>query len=323
VKRRDFITLLGGAAAWPLAARAQQPAMPVVGYLGAGGPISSPVPPFREGLKEAGYVEGQNVVIEYRWAEGQYDRLPALAIDLASRRVAVIFAADNAAAQVVRPAGATIPIVFAIGANPVKLGLVASLSRPGGNITGVSFLSTATVAKMLEMLHQAIPNATAIAALMNPTNPNGETDTRIAQEAARILGLKLHVLNASNNHEIEEAFATLVRGHVGALVVQGDSFFGGQADQLAALAARHAIPAISQSRTFAEAGGLMSYGASPADARRMAGTYTGRILKGEKPADLPVQQSTRIELVINLRTAKALGLTIPPNMLAVADEVIE
>jgi putative ABC transport system substrate-binding protein len=323
MRRRDFITLFGGAAAWPLAARAQQPAMPVIGFLGAGGPTASLVPPFREGLKDAGYVEGQNVVIEYRWAEGQYDRLPALAIDLASRRVAVIFAADNAAAQVVRPAGTTIPIVFAIGADPVKLGLVASLSRPGGNMTGVSFLSTATVAKMLEMLHQAVPNATAIAALMNPTNPNGETDTREAQEAARILGLQLHVLDASNDREIEAAFATLVQRRAGALVVQGDSFFGGQADQLAALAARHAMPAIYQSRIFAEAGGLMSYGASLADARRMAGTYTGRILKGEKPADLPVQQSTKIELVINLKTAKALGLAIPPGVLAIADEVIE
>jgi putative ABC transport system substrate-binding protein len=262
------------------------------------------------------------LVIEYRWAEGQYDRLPALAIDLASRRGG----GDLCSRQrrgAVRPAGTTIPIVFAIGADPVKLGLVASLSRPGGNMTGVSFLSTATVARMLEMLHQAIPNATAIAALMNPTNPNGETDTRNAQEAARILGLQLHVLGASNDHEIEEAFATLVQRHAEALVVQGDSFFGGQTERLAALAARHAIPAISQSRMFAEAGGLMSYGASPADARRMAGTYTGRILKGEKPADLPVQQSTRIELVINLRTAKALGLTIPPSVLAIADEVIE
>jgi putative ABC transport system substrate-binding protein len=323
LRRRDFITLLGGAAAWPIAARAQPTGLPVVGVLGGSWPTATIMPPFRQGLKEAGYVEGQNVAIESRFAEGQYDRLPALAIELLSRRVAVIFANDLASALVIKPASTAIPIVFSMGADPVTLGLVASLNRPGGNITGVRFLSTGLVAKTLEMLHEAVPNAASIAILVNPANPNAEPETKEAQEAARILGVQLHVLHASTEREIGAAFATLVQRQAGALVIGGDTFLGNRVDQLAALAARQAIPAIYPFRIFADGGGLMSYGPSLADARRIVGTYVGRILKGEKPADLPVQQPTKFELVINLKTAKALGLTLPPTLLAIADEVIE
>jgi putative tryptophan/tyrosine transport system substrate-binding protein len=325
IKRREFIAGVAGAAAWPLAARGQQAAMPVIGYLSARAASENPqyLLTFLQGLREAGYVEGQNVLVEYRWADGQYDRLPALTIDLVSRRVAVIFALDNASAQVAKPASATIPIVFAVGADPVNLGLVASLNRPGGNITGVSFLSTAVVAKMLELLHEAVPSAAIIAVLVNPGNPNGETDTREAQEAARILGLQVLVLHASNDREIDAAFATLVERRAGALLAAGDAFFGDRRDRLAALSARHAIPMIMRAPEFARAGGLMGYGANQAEAIRLAGGYVGRILKGVKPADLPVQLSTKVDLVINLKTAKALGLTIPETLLATADEVIQ
>jgi putative ABC transport system substrate-binding protein len=268
-------------------------------------------------------VEGHNVTVEYRSAEGQYDRLFALAIELVARRASVIVAGDNSAAEVARPASTTIPLVFTVGADPVQLGLVASLNRPGGNITGASFLSTAVVAKMLEMLHEAVPNAAVVAALVNPANPNGEADTRQAREAARILGLQLEVLNASNDREISAAFATLTERHAGALLIVGDSFFANRPDQLATLAAQHRIPAIFVNRVFTDAGGLMSYGASLDEARRIAGLYAGRILKGEKPADLPVQQSTRVELIINMKTAKALGITFPITLLGRADEVIE
>jgi putative ABC transport system substrate-binding protein len=277
---------------------------------------------FRQGLKEAGYIEGQNVAIEYRFAEGRYDRLPELMIDLLSRRVNVILAMGNAAAQVAKQASNT-PIVFSIGDDPVKVSLVASLNRPGGNITGVSFLSTALVAKSVEMLHEAVPNAGVIATLVNPTNPNAERDTREALEAARVLGLQLHVLNISSDREIDAAFATMIKWKVGAVVNTGDPFLFGRIGQLVPLLASQAMPAIDVNREFAEAGGLMSYGASIPDALRIAGVYTGRILKGEKPAELPVQQATKVELIINLKTAKVLGLTIPLSLLGRADEVIE
>jgi putative tryptophan/tyrosine transport system substrate-binding protein len=331
MQRRELITLLGGAVAasgvsWPLAARAQQPAMPVVGVLDLNSAAASArsVAAFREGLKETGYVEDRNVAIEYRWAESQYDRLPALAIELVSRRVSVIFAMGNAAAQMVKPASSNIPIVFSVGGDPVTLGLVASLNRPGGNITGVSFITTAIVAKMLEVLHEAVPRAAVFAALVNPANPNSVSDIREAQDAARILGLQLLVLNASTEREIDVAFATLIERRAGALVTAGDALFGSkQLGQLAALSTRHAMPAIYHDRDFAVAGGLMSYGAGFSDTYRISGTYVGRILKGDKPADLPVQQSTKVELIINMKTAKTLGITFPITLLGRADAVIE
>ena len=304
-------------------ARAQQRALPVIGVLGGSWPTATIVPPFLQGLKTAGYVEGQNVTIESRFAEGQYDRLPALAIELLSRRVAVIFVADLASALVIKPASTTIPIVFSMGADPVKTGLVGSLNRPGGNITGVSFLSTALVAKTLEMLHEVVPNAVTVAAFVNPANPSAEAEIREAQEASRILGVQLYVLHASTEREIDAAFATLIQRQAKALVIAGDTFLGNRIDQLAALTAHHSVPAIYPFRIFADGGGLMSYGPSLADARRIVGTYVGRILKGEKPADLPVVQPTKFDLVINLKTAKALGLTIPETLLATADEVIQ
>jgi putative ABC transport system substrate-binding protein len=326
VKRRTFIAGLGAAAAWPLAARGQQVAVPVVGYLAAASAAQyTPhlVPAFRQGLSEAGYTDGRNVAIEYRWADGQYDRLPALTIDLVSRRVNVIFAASNAAVLAAKPAAIGTPIVFSIGADPVKLGLVASMNRPGGNITGVSFLSTAIMAKSLEVLHEAVPNVAVVGALINPTNPDAESNTREAQEAAAVLGLELHVLNASTKREIDSAIATLVERHAGALLVEGDSFFFDQKDQVIALAARHSIPAISSVSEWVYGGGLMSYSASIAEAHRIAGGYVGRVLRGEKPADLPVQQMTKIELVVNLKTARALGIAMPLPLLGRADEVIE
>jgi putative tryptophan/tyrosine transport system substrate-binding protein len=326
MKRRAFITLLGGAAAaWPRAARAQQPAVPVVGYLNGGSPdpVADNLRALRQGLKDLDYVERQNVAIEYHWAENQYDRLPALAADLVRRQVSVIVASGNAAAMAAKAASSTIPIVFSIGGDPVKLGLVASLNRPGGNVTGVSFLSTTTAAVRLQMLHEAVPKAAVIGALMNPSNPNAEPNTRETQEAARMLGLQLHVLNAGTDREIDAAFATLAQRHVGALVIDGDPFFSDRIEQLAALTLRHAIPAISTIRDFAGVGGLMTYDGSNAEANRLAGDYAGRILNGDKPTDLPVQQSTKVELVINLKTAKALGLAFPLTLLDRADEVIE
>jgi putative tryptophan/tyrosine transport system substrate-binding protein len=329
IRRREFITLLGGAAAsslWPLAARAQQPALPVVGYLGFGSPATTAArgtAAFRKGLGEGGFVEGQNVAIEYRWTEA-VDRLPELAADLVRRQVAVIATSPSTAAGVAaKAATTTIPIVFNVGGDPVQLGLVTNLNRPGGNVTGMSFLSADVVAKNLQLLHEAAPNATIMAALVNPQNPIGEPNVRQAQEAARILGLQLHVFYASNEREVETAFINLVQQGTEALLIDGDPLFIIRQKQLVALTVRHALPAIYQGRDFPDAGGLMSYGADRYDAERQAGTYVGRILKGERPAGLPVQQSVKIELVINLVTAKAIGLTIPPTLIVRADEVIE
>jgi putative tryptophan/tyrosine transport system substrate-binding protein len=325
-RRREFIGLLGGtAAAWPLAASAQQLAIPVVAFLDAAS-LEIEVrglAEFRRSLSEIGYVEGQNVMIEYRSAEGQADRLPALAADLVRRRVAVIATMANNAAVAAKATTSTIPIVFTVGGDPIKMGLVDSLNRPGGNITGVSFLSSDIVAKMLEALHELMPKAARIAVLVNPTNQNAAADTKEAVAAARTLGLELQVLNASNAGEIDDAFALLVERRAAALLIEGDPFFAGRMKQLVVLTARHAIPAIYQGRDFPDAGGLISYGANRADALRVAGDYTGRILKGAKPADLPVQLATKLELVVNLYTAKALRLDVPPTLLVRANEVIE
>jgi putative ABC transport system substrate-binding protein len=326
MRRREFITLLGGAAvAWPLAARAQLP-MPVIGWLSSGSPkqFVEQLAAFRRGLQESGYREGQNVAIEYRWADGQYDRLPALAADLVRRQVTVIAAIGGSQSVLpAKAATATIPIVFSIADDPVASGLVASLNRPGGNLTGVTNLNTDLNPKRLELLYQLVPAATTFGLLINPTNPTAETISRALQAAAHTLGLQPHVLHASTEHEFNTAFAALDQMRAGGLVIGSDLFFNSQGEQLAALTVRHAVPAIHQTREFATNGGLMSYETNVTDMYRPVGLYAGRILKGEKPADLPVQQSTKVELILNLKTAKALGLTVPQLLLGRADEVIE
>jgi putative ABC transport system substrate-binding protein len=326
MRRRDFIALLGRAAAWPVAARAQQP-LPVVGFIN-GGPPEDPTRSagaFRKGLSEIGYTEGQNVVVEYHWLDGQYDRLPSLTADLIRRRVAVIATpGTTAAAPVVKAATATIPIVFGVADDPVKLGLVTSLARPGGNVTGVNFLSLEVAAKRLGLLHDLVPTAVHVAVLVNPSNvPSTESTLREVPEAARALGLQVQVLKASTSREIEAAFETLVRERSDALVLAPDGFFNSRLVQFATLAAAHAMPTAYTNATYVEAGGLMSYGTDIADMFRQVGVYTGRILKGAKPADLPVVQSTKFEFAINLQTARELRLTVAPDLLSIADRVIE
>ena len=329
MRRRDFINVVGGSAiTWPLATRAQQPSMPVVGVLSAEWPnavTADRLRAFREGLNDTGYVEGRNVTIEYRWAEGRNDRLPALAAELVRLPVNVIVIAGSTPASIAaKAATTTIPIVFITGGDPVRLGLVASLNRPGGNITGVAILAVEVTAKRLELLHELAPTATIIAALVNPTSPVlAEPETRDLQAAARTLGLTLHVLHASSEQEIDTAFMTLVQLRAGALVIGADAYFNSRQEQLAVLTLRYAIPAIYEWREFVLSGGLASFGPTVADTYRPLGLYTGRILKGEKPADLPVQQATKLQLIINMKTANALGIKVPLPLVGRADEVIE
>jgi putative ABC transport system substrate-binding protein len=327
MKRREFITLFGGAAAiWPLTARAQQPTTPVIGFLGPGSAESDAyrVTAFRQGLNASGYVEGQNLTIEYRWAEGHYDRLPALATDLVHRQVAMIAATSTPAALAAKAATTTVPIVFEVASDPVKLGLVASLNRPGGNVTGVTQMAEEVSPKRLELLHELLPTARVIAMLVNPTDPAlAEPQARSALTAAHALGLELHVLNASTEQDFHAVFSKLIELRAGGLVIGGDAFFTSHSKQLAALTIHHAVPAVYQWREFAAAGGLISYGSNIIDTHRLAGALAGRILKGDKPVDLPVQQATKLELFINLKTAKALGITFPLSLLGRADEVFE
>jgi len=325
IGRRELLAALGGAAAWPLAARAQQPAMPVIGFLHSGSPeaFATFVTAFRKGLSETGYVEGQNVALEFRWAAGQDSGLPELAADLIRRRVAVIAALGTPAAIAVKAATTTIPIVFATGYDPVALGFAASLARPGGNLTGVSFLSGELAAKRLELVRELKLGATRVAVLVNPALATAETNLEEVEVAARAIGLQIQVLRASTSRELDAAFATFLRERPDALFVSGDPFFMTRRVQIVQLATLHKLPATFAQREFVEAGGLMSYGANVADAWRQAGVYTGRVLKGTKPADLPVVQSSKFELVINHQTARMLGLEIPPTLLARADEVIE
>jgi ABC-type uncharacterized transport system substrate-binding protein len=327
LKRREFLTLLGGAAAWPAAARAQQAAMPIVGLVSPRSAEDSVRlgAAFRKALNETGYIEGQNVMVEYHWLEGKYDRLPALMADLVRRRVAVIATpAFTVAAPAAKAATTTIPIVFGVAEDPVKLGLVSSFARPGGNATGINFLASEMLAKRLGLLHDLVPKAVRIAVLINPASgPTGETVLRDIPEAARSLGLQIQILNASTNHEIEAAFASLVRDRTEALFVGPDGFFSSRRVQFATLAAHHRVPVAHALREFVEVGGLMSYGINILDVFRQVGVYTGQILKGAKPADLPVVQSTKFEFVINAQTARLLGIEVPAQLLATVDETIE
>jgi putative tryptophan/tyrosine transport system substrate-binding protein len=329
IERRTFLATLGGAVAWPLAARAQQAAMPVVGFLNAASPDVSThvVGAFRLGLKETGYVEDRNVAVEYRWAENHYDRLPALAAELVDRRVSVIATGRNTfAALAAKAATTTIPIVFLIGGDPVNAGLVTSLNRPGGNVTGVTTLNVEITPKRLEVLRELLPATSIMAVLINPLNDPAivEAERRQAQEAANTLGLQMiHVLQASTERDLDDAFSTLIQRRAGGLVITADTLFSSKSVELAALAFRHAVPTISPYREFVAAGGLMSYGGSVTELYRLIGIYTGRILKGEQPANLPVQQLTKVELAINLKTAKAFGLTVPNSLIGRADEIIE
>jgi putative tryptophan/tyrosine transport system substrate-binding protein len=327
VRRRDFIKVIAGsAAAWPLAARAQQAALPVIGFVNTASPqeYARPLSAFLKGLGEAGYVDGHDVAIEYRWAEGHNDRLPAMVADLVHRHVTVIAATSTPAAVAAKAAVTTIPIVFETGADPVQLGLVASLSRPGGNVTGVTQLTQEVAPKLLEMLHELLPTTRVMALLVNPADPTlAKTTAREVLAAAHILGLEFHVLNASNERDFDGVFSKLIELRAGALVIGGEALFTSHSEQLAALAVRNGVPAVYKGREFAMAGGLMSYGSNITDSYRLAGIYTGRILKGEKPANLPVQQATKIELIINLKTAKALGLNVSNTLIGRADEVIE
>ena len=327
MRRREFITLLGGVVAWPLTARAQQPTLPVIGFLSSESPalFATMLDAFRQGLGEVGYVDGQNVAIEYRWADGQNNRLPDLATDLVHRRVRVIAVpVTTPGAVAAKAATTTIPIVISTAGDPVALGLVGSLNRPGGNITGITTLGQELAAKRLELMHELMPSATTMALLINPANiALAASTTREAQTAAHTLGLQLHILQASTEREFDTAFATLSQLRASALVIAVDSFFTAHRERLAALASRHLVPAIYQTRDFAEAGGLMSYSSNLREALRLVGLYTGRILKGEKPADMPVQQATKVDLIINLRVAKTLGITVPNTLVGRADEIIE
>ena len=326
MQRREFITLLGGAAvAWPLTARAQQPAMPVIGFLHARSPEDSApqVGAFRRGLAERGYVEGQNVTVEYRWGRGQYSQLPAMAAELVRRPVTVLVAGAEPAVLAAKAATSSIPIVFSVGSDPVKLGLVASYNRPGGNVTGINILTTTLEAKRLGLLHELVPQAATIGVLLNPKSPAYENQLKEVHEAVLALGLQVHVLRASTDREVEAAFETVAQQRIPALILVADPFFDTRREKLVALAAGHAVPVMYQFREYTVAGGLMSYGIDLPDAYRQVGVYVGRILKGEKPADLPILQPTKFEFVINLKTAKALGLTVPLHLQQIADEVIE
>ncbi len=325
MKRREFLGAVGYVVVWPVEASAQQQSLPVIGFLNLGSPepLRGQISAFHHGLKEAGFIEGQNVAIEYRFADGRYDRLPALVDELIKRQVTLLFAAPTPSALAAKAATTTIPTVFVTGADPVQLGLVAGLNRPGANVTGVSFFTTMLESKRLGLLHELIPQARVLAALINPNNPAVEAQSKELTEAGRTLGLQLHLVSAASESDFDAAFAKVAQSQAGGLLISGDAFFNSRRTRLVAMATRQAIPTIYEWREFAQAGGLVSYGTSSADSYRQAGIYAGRILKGTKPADLPVMQSVKFELVINLSTAKALGLLVPPMLLARADEVIE